>query len=123
MPGINDAPEQVEKIVELADGGRRDVDRRADAVPARLGARDVLRLAAEHRPDLVPRYEQLYRSGAYLAERASGGAIERAAGLPRRAGVDGRARSASGSAPACAAAASRSGRPLGEARSEQGTLF
>ena len=46
MPGINDAPEQVERIVALADGGRRDLDRRPGAVPARLGARRVLRLAA-----------------------------------------------------------------------------
>ena len=33
MPGINDAPEQIERIIELAARGRRGVDRRPDAVP------------------------------------------------------------------------------------------
>ena len=46
MPGINDQPEQVRRIVELADRGRRRAHRRADAVPARLGEGDLLRLAA-----------------------------------------------------------------------------
>ena len=39
MPGINDEPGQVEQIVELADGGRSDLDRRPGAVPARRDAR------------------------------------------------------------------------------------
>ena len=46
LPGINDAPEQVERIIALATRGGRDLDRRPDAVPARRGARDLLRLAA-----------------------------------------------------------------------------
>ena len=46
MPGVNDAPEQVERIVELGDRGAGDLHRRPDAVPARPGARDLLRLAA-----------------------------------------------------------------------------
>ena len=35
----------------------------------------------EHRPDLLPRYEELYRRGAYLPE-AQRREIERAAGAP-----------------------------------------
>jgi DNA repair photolyase len=71
MPGINDAPEQVEPILELA----------AEAGAVGIGGialhlRDEVRgiffdwLRAE-RPDLVPRYERLYRRGAYAmpAER------------------------------------------------------
>jgi len=65
MPGINDAPEQVEPLLDLA---------------ARAGATSVggvaLHLRGEvrgvfmdwlrcQRPDLVPRYERLYRRGAY----------------------------------------------------------
>src|SRR5512133_30216 len=66
MPGINDAPEQVEPIVELA--------REAAATfvgSAALHLRDEVRdvffgwLAAK-RPDLLSRYEKLYSRGAYL---------------------------------------------------------
>ena len=56
MPGINDAPEQVEPILELAARGRRVLRHRDRAAPARRRARGVLRLAERHRPDLVPRY-------------------------------------------------------------------
>jgi DNA repair photolyase len=81
MPGINDAPEQVEKIVALA----------TEAGAVHIGGItlwlrgsvkgiffDYLR---EHRPDLLDRYERLYARGAYLPadERRT---IERAAGAP-----------------------------------------
>ena len=71
MPGINDAPGQVERILELA----------AKAGAVHVGG-IALHLRGEvrgiffdwlraHRPDLVSRYEQLYRRGAYMppAER------------------------------------------------------
>ncbi len=71
MPGVNDDPEQVAKILELA---------------AEVGAAYVTGIALHlrgdvrglffewlktHRPDLIPRYRELYRSGAYapVAER------------------------------------------------------
>jgi DNA repair photolyase len=65
MPGINDSPDQVERILELA--------REAGAVSAgglclhlRGEVRDIfLDWLRSHRPDLVPRYEQLYARGAY----------------------------------------------------------
>ena len=57
MPGINDAPHQVEPLLEAAERGRRDEHRRRRAAPARRGARGVHGLAANRqRPDLVPRY-------------------------------------------------------------------
>jgi DNA repair photolyase len=69
MPGINDAPEQVEPIVELArDAGASFVG------CSTLHLRDEVRhvffgwLEAK-RPDLIPRYEQLYSHGAYLPPR------------------------------------------------------
>ena len=83
MPGINDAPEQVEALLAAAD----------DAGAAGIGGialhlrgetrgvfMDWLRSA---RPDLVPRYERLYARGAYAppAER------RRLAALLRRPGT------------------------------------
>ena len=107
MPGINDAPEQVEAILDLADGRGRHVGRRGGPAPARRGARDLHRLAAAQRPDLVPRYEALYRRGAYAppAERRRLAALARsgtstwrgrlaradAGGPPVRDGAGGRA--------------------------------
>jgi DNA repair photolyase len=71
MPGINDSPAQVARILELAmEAGAAYVS--GVALHLRGEVRELffdwLRV---HRPDLVPRYEQLYRRGAYLpaAER------------------------------------------------------
>ena len=46
MPGINDQPEQVRQDRRAGHGGGRRPHRRPDAVPARLGQGDLLRLAA-----------------------------------------------------------------------------
>src|SRR3954469_2179776 len=68
MPGINDAPEQVDEIVRIAS--------EAGAVfisPIALHLRGEVRdiwfdwLRAQ-RPDLVPRYEKLYGRGAYASK-------------------------------------------------------
>ena len=82
MPGINDAPEQVEKIVELCEeagatyiGGQTLFLRGSDA------GRVLRAGCATQRPDLVPRYEQLYAAARYLPE-AERREIERAAGAP-----------------------------------------
>ena len=71
MPGINDGPGQVEKIVELAEAaGATSIG--GQALFLRGATRDVFFdwLRAK-RPDLVERYEALYRNGAYVkpAER------------------------------------------------------
>jgi len=71
MPGINDGPGQVEKIVELAEAaGATSIG--GQALFLRGSTRDVFFdwLRAK-RPDLVERYEALYRNGAYVkpAER------------------------------------------------------
>jgi DNA repair photolyase len=65
MPGINDAPHQVEELLELAAAaGARSVG--GVALHLRGEVRDVFMgwLRAE-RPDLVARYEELYSRGAY----------------------------------------------------------
>ena len=81
MPGINDAPEQVAKIVELAtEAGATSIG--GNTLFLRGSVRKVFfDWLREHRPDLLPRYEELYRRGAYLPE-AQRREIERAAGVP-----------------------------------------
>ena len=81
MPGINDAPEQIERIIELAtEAGAVSIGGQTLFLRGSVRAIffDWLR---SYRPDLVPRYERLYARGAYVPERERR-AIERAAGLP-----------------------------------------
>jgi DNA repair photolyase len=71
MPGINDSPEQVERILELcAEAGATHVGGIALHLRGEVHGifMDWLR---SQRPDLVPRYEKLYARGAYApkAER------------------------------------------------------
>jgi DNA repair photolyase len=79
MPGINDTPEQVEEIVSLAEeAGATFVN--GIALHLRPGVKEVfMSWLSAARPDLVPRYEDLYdgRSYAPTAER------NRIAGLVR----------------------------------------
>jgi DNA repair photolyase len=81
MPGINDSPEQVEKIVELAtEAGAVHIG--GNTLFLRGSVREIFfAWLREHRPDLIPRYERLYARGAYVPadERRT---IERAAGAP-----------------------------------------
>jgi DNA repair photolyase len=81
MPGINDGPGQVEKIVELAEAaGATSIG--GQPLFLRGSTRDVFFdwLRAK-RPDLVERYEHLYRKGAYLPPSTS---AELTARLPGR---------------------------------------
>ena len=68
MPGINDDPRQVEKILELAaEAGAVSVG----GIPLHLrgAVRDVFfDWLGSYRPDLVPRYERLYSRGAYAGK-------------------------------------------------------
>jgi DNA repair photolyase len=67
MPGINDAPDQVEPILELAaEAGAAYVS--GIALHLRGEVKDLFfEWLREHRPDLIPRYEKLYARGAYMA--------------------------------------------------------
>ncbi len=65
MPGINDSPEQVAQILELASQAGA-----AYVTGIALHLRGELKglffdWLQERRPDLLPRYRQLYRRGAY----------------------------------------------------------
>ena len=71
MPGVNDAPEQVERILELcAEAGAVDVG--GICLHLRGEVRGIfMDWLRSQRPDLVPLYERLYARGAYApkAER------------------------------------------------------
>jgi DNA repair photolyase len=81
MPGVNDDPAQVRRIVEFAtEAGAVHIG--GQTLFLRGSVREVyFEWLREHRPDLLERYERLYARGAYLPadERR---AIERAAGVP-----------------------------------------
>jgi DNA repair photolyase len=66
MPGINDSPEQVREVVRLAtEAGAGYIT--GIALHLRKGVREVfMEWLADQRPELVPRYEALYRRGAYM---------------------------------------------------------
>ena len=82
MPGINDAPEQVERIIALAtEAGALHIG--GITLHLRGSVRGVFfDWLRGYRPDLVPRYEQLYARGAYV----------RRARAPSHRGGRGRAR-------------------------------
>ena len=66
MPGINDAPEQLEPLLELAiEAGATSIG--GVALHLRGEVRAIfMHWLQSHRPDLVERYEELYRRGAYV---------------------------------------------------------
>ena len=83
MPGINDEPELVEEIVSIAEeAGATFVN--GIALHLRPGVKEVfMSWLSAARPDLVPRYEELYEGRAYApnAERKRIGSLVRAPNL------------------------------------------
>jgi len=68
IPGINDQPEQVERILELcAEAGAASVG--GIALHLRGSVKQLwFEWLEEHRPDLIPRYRKLYARGAYAPQ-------------------------------------------------------
>ncbi len=66
MPGINDSPEQVEEILRLcSEAGARSVG--GLGLHLKGEVREIfLDWLRGYRPDLLPRYEELYAGGAFL---------------------------------------------------------
>ncbi len=66
IPGVNDSPEQVEPLLELLDEAGPD-SIGGVALHLRGEVRDIwFDWLHERRPDLLPRYEELYERGAYM---------------------------------------------------------
>jgi DNA repair photolyase len=82
MPGINDAPEQVEPLLELAaEAGATSIG--GIALHLRGEVRGIfMDWLRTQRPDLLPRYQELYRRGAYAPREER----ERLSRLVRRRG-------------------------------------
>jgi DNA repair photolyase len=84
MPGINDAPHQVEPLLELAtEAGATSIG--GIALHLRGEVRGIFMdwLRAQ-RPDLLPRYQELYKRGAYAPKEER----ERLSRMVRRRGAD-----------------------------------
>ena len=94
MPGINDSPEQVQPIVDRArEAGATFLG--GVALHLRDEVRDVFFGWLEaKRPDLIPKYEQLYSDRAYMrpAQRKRATRAVRGWGRPGRARVGGEER-------------------------------
>jgi DNA repair photolyase len=80
MPGVNDAPEQVEPLLEaIAEAGATNVA--GIALHLRGEVKDVfMGWMEDARPELVPRYEALYGRRAYAPQQER----ERLAAMVRR---------------------------------------
>jgi DNA repair photolyase len=68
LPGLSDRPEQLEAVVQAArEAGAVGIW--ANLLYLRPGTKEhFLECLARHWPDLLPRYEEEYRKGAYLPE-------------------------------------------------------
>jgi DNA repair photolyase len=125
MPGINDSPQQVSELLELVgEAGARSVG--GVALHLRGEVKDIwFDWLRQYRPDLVPRYEELYARGAYMQRAES----DRLSGLVRNGrrtrdtgGMRGRIRSRRETeAKRPAATSSAAGR--GREAPRQGSLF
>jgi DNA repair photolyase len=85
IPGVNDAPEQVEPLLELLDEAGPD-SIGGVALHLRGEVRDIwFDWLRERRPDLLPRYEELYERGAYMRKEEA----NRLSSMVRRPGRTG----------------------------------
>ncbi len=89
MPGINDAPHQVEPLLQMAaDAGATSIG--GVTLHLRGEVRQIfMDWLRSERPDLVPRYEELYRRGAYAPRQER----DRLARMVRRGSAPGGFRS------------------------------
>jgi len=121
MPGINDSPKQVQRILELAtEAGAVDIG--GIALHLRGEVRELFfDWLREHRPDLLERYGRLYARGAYAPREER----ERLAKLARRVGQKQRRylRGAQGAVAAERDPANDASAAETRPRSEQASLF
>jgi DNA repair photolyase len=85
IPGVNDAPDQVGPLLELLEEAGAD-SIGGVALHLRGEVRDIwFGWLRDHRPELVPRYEELYQRGAYMGREEA----DRLAAMVRRGGRGG----------------------------------
>jgi len=85
IPGVNDSPEHVEPLLELLDEAGPD-SVGGVALHLRGEVRDIwFDWLREHRPQLIPRYKELYERGAYIRSEEG----SRLSSMVRRAGRGG----------------------------------
>ena len=96
IPGVNDAPGQVEELVEaVGEAGAESVG--GVGLHLRGEVREIwFDWLRQYRPDLLPRYERLYRRGAYMPQAERDQLAKRARGQGSAAPVHGGAAPAGG---------------------------
>ena len=84
IPGVNDSPGQIEELARLAgEAGAESVA--GVGLHLRGEVREIwFDWLRQYRPDLVPRYEELYRRGAYMDKDEREKLSKRARGRNRR---------------------------------------
>jgi DNA repair photolyase len=87
LPGISDRPEQMEAVVRAArEAGAVGVW--ANLLYLRPGTKEhFMECVARHWPDLLPRYQEEYRKGAYLPEEKTRPIQQTVAGLRHAHGI------------------------------------
>ena len=87
LPGISDRPEQLEAVVRAArEAGAVGIW--ANLLYLRPGTKEhFMDCVARHWPDLLPRYEEEYRKGAYLPEEKTRPIQQTVAGLRQVHGI------------------------------------
>jgi DNA repair photolyase len=87
LPGISDRPEQLEAVVRAArEAGAVGVW--ANLLYLRPGTKEhFMECVARHWPDLLPRYEEEYRRGAYLPEERTRPIQQKVAALRQAHGI------------------------------------
>jgi DNA repair photolyase len=84
IPGVNDAPGQVEELAELCgEAGAESIG--GVGLHLRGEVREIwFDWLRQYRPDLVPRYEELYARGAYMPSKERDRLAARARGKSKR---------------------------------------
>jgi DNA repair photolyase len=84
IPGVNDAPGQIEELAGLVgEAGAESIA--GIGMHLRGEVRDIwFDWLRQYRPDLLPRYEELYRKGAYMPSEEREKLAKRARGNTRR---------------------------------------
>src|SRR3954449_12395042 len=118
IPGVNDSPQQVEPLLELLDEAGAD-SIGGIGLHLRGEVRDIwFDWLRERRPDLLPRYRELYARGAYMQKDEA----SRLSALVRRPGRDGPRRGISG-ARSTGGRDAASGAGPGKPAADQASLF